>query len=754
MSDSAQNSNIKYINREYGFTFRPPFFDKFYEESKNGPPVTADNFPGKFIIGAGYDFSAINGALFCGENGSLWGIKVSYYDGKKWLDNEDFIRNMGIGCANTADGSFAHFSSGKLSVKWARYNDHSMACEISARARLRVRVIFYPAFRWFGELSIEGAYVKGRSPYVAIVPGEIELTDSYAVYTKRYQAVLSDEAGREYFMAQSYNKPNDSANGAFNEAIMEFIINPNQPRVYIYASIGGEDVLTGDVPRLDRIVRLIETAELRYGVNKTSGMGILGQATESMLNSIMWSRTYYPYLIDTLYSPARSALDNHFNITGYEENCAALLGCYAGRTESALQLRYTVEDRLMFMLSALHIFMRTPGKALFLRLLPRMQKLYQPSDSELIVTKDHTKNEVAYRWTDSPLKETGNAQPMYSLDLSCLKLLAFDVLERFLRFFDNKAAAKEYAKAYEDLKAKINETLWNDDKGCYKNRYLTGSWALHYGATSFYPLAAGAVDTPYKLSRMMNMLTNPKIFWGENLVPTLSKDDSEYGKKGKPAPSGEREPKYLQYRGSIVPHVNYIVYHGLVRYGLDQLAGELAFSGAKLWRAKGNSPNVENYGLYMPSGRRVRNKRFLSSTGNMLALIGIQELLDVEYLRSDLKTALRFGTFAEGNHSITNLRLLDKFYSIEVNEGVTTLLVNNQTLFEASGGRCAVRQFFENDEGCEFLIDAQYPLKVNLFLYKADRNRASGDYAVHFQVPQGKCKVIVRGKDVSVLRIF
>ncbi|GHU98743.1 hypothetical protein FACS1894211_02980 [Clostridia bacterium] len=753
MPETVQN--IRYINREYGFTFRPPFFDKFHEESRSGPQVGPDNFPGKFIIGAGYDYSAINGALFAGENGSLWGIKVSYYDGKKWLDNEDFIRNMGIGCANTADGSFAHFSSGPLSVKWARYNDRALALEISARKRLRVRVIFYPAYKWFGELSIEGAYVKGRSPYVAVVPGEIELTDAYAVYKGRYQAVLGDDEGREYFMAQSYNKPNDSANGAFNEAIMEFTINENQPRVYLYAAIGGEEVLTDDVPRLDRVVRLIETAELRYGVNKTTGTGTLGQATESMLNSIMWSRIYYPYLIDTLYSPARSALDDHFNITGFEENCAALLGCFAGKgTESAMQLRYTVEDKLIAMLAALHIFLHTPGKAMFIRLLPRMKKLYPVGDAELVVAKDHTQNEVAYKWTDSPLKESGNGQPMFSLDLSCLKLLAFDILERFLHFFEKEDEAKEYARAKEELRGKINETFWNDDKGMYKNRDVTGSWGRSYGATSFYPLVAGAVDTPAKLSKMMNMLTDPKIFWGENIIPTLSKDDRRYGKKGPPAPSGEREPKFLQYRGSIVPYVNYIVYHGLVRYGLDQLAGELAHSGARLWQARGNSPNVENYSLYLPNGRRVRKKRYLSNTGNMLALVGIQELLDVEYFREDLNLALRFGTFCKGNHSVTNLRILDKYYGIEVNEGTTTLLVNNQTLFEAAGGRCVVRQFVENDRGCEFLIDAQYPLKVNLFLYKADRNRATGDYAVHFSVPQGKCRVSVRGKDVSVLRIF
>ena len=46
---------MKYINREYGFTFRPPFFDRFHEEKTEGPPLTAENLPGRYIQGVGYD---------------------------------------------------------------------------------------------------------------------------------------------------------------------------------------------------------------------------------------------------------------------------------------------------------------------------------------------------------------------------------------------------------------------------------------------------------------------------------------------------------------------------------------------------------------------------------------------------------------------------------------------------------------------------------------------------------------------------
>ena len=102
---------MRYINKEYGFSFRPPFNDKFYEENQDGPPITEENYPGRYVQGVGYDYAAINGAMLVGKYGSMWGIKVCCFDGKKWLDNDDFVGSLSAGCANTVDGSFAHFAA-------------------------------------------------------------------------------------------------------------------------------------------------------------------------------------------------------------------------------------------------------------------------------------------------------------------------------------------------------------------------------------------------------------------------------------------------------------------------------------------------------------------------------------------------------------------------------------------------------------------------------------------------------------------
>lgn len=306
---------------------------------------------------------------------------------------------------------------------------------------------------------------------------------------------------------------------------------------------------------------------------------------------------------------------------------------------------------------------------------------------------------------------------------------------------------ERYAKARRDLVQVINDIFWNDEEGIYMERYVTGQWAHSYGANSFYPLIAGAVDTPQKLGALICNLTDTARFWGNYIIPTLSINNREYGQKGKPTNNGHRNPPFLQYRGSIVPYVNYIIYHGLCRYGLDEIAGMVAYKSARLWQNNEND-NVENYSLYLPNGKRYKSKEYLSAHGNMLAMIGLQELLDLEYFRPDLKTnSLRFGTFVEGNHSLSNLRMLGRSYSIEVNDLQTTLIVDDVSIFRGEGGKFVVRNFLDSSGGCEFMIDAHANVTVHLNM-PCDDKKSTVKY--FFIVPVGRSKVVADNGMVNI----
>lgn len=198
-----------------------------------------------------------------------------------------------------------------------------------------------------------------------------------------------------------------------------------------------------------------------------------------------------------------------------------------------------------------------------------------------------------------------------------------------------------------------------------------------------------------------------------------------------------------------MPYVNYIVYHGLKRYGLDELAAAVAQKSAALWAAN-ESDNVENYSVYLPKGKRARNDDYLSANGNMLALIGLQELIDIEYFRPDLKNAIAFGTFLGGTNSISNLKLLDHVYSVEVTDESTALIMDDINMFKGEGGKFVVRNFLlDGNGGGEFMVHAKQNISINLVLPSSNKKTVK----YFFIVPPGKSVVKAANGMVNITKI-
>ena len=134
-----------------------------------------------------------------------------------------------------------------------------------------------------------------------------------------------------------------------------------------------------------------------------------------------------------------------------------------------------------------------------------------------------------------------------------------------------------------------------------------------------------------------------------------------------------------------------------------------------------------------------------------MAAMGACSLIDVEYFRDDLKRAIRFGTTAKGEHNATNVTLFDKKYSITVRDTITYLVVDGKEKFTGEGGKFVVRQFYEKENYCEFLINAEANVKLTLrlpLMTPADKYTK-----VIFAVEAGKSKVVVSGAKVEVTRI-
>ena len=122
------------------------------------------------------------------------------------------------------------------------------------------------------------------------------------------------------------------------------------------------------------------------------------------------------------------------------------------------------------------------------------------------------------------------------------------------------------------------DTLWVEKRGYYLN-YRTDieRFSERRSPTLFYPLLAGAA-IPERAVRLIEHLRNPEEFWGEWLIPSISRDDPAFARQ-----------RY--WKGAIWPPLNFLTYLGLRNAGDHRTAGELARRSLDMflaeWRRKG-----------------------------------------------------------------------------------------------------------------------------------------------------------------------
>jgi hypothetical protein len=215
------------------------------------------------------------------------------------------------------------------------------------------------------------------------------------------------------------------------------------------------------------------------------------------------------------------------------------------------------------------------------------------------------------------------------LDLECLAKIAWEL------GLDDEGAAHHAAAA--DLRRRINEHLWDADRETYADRRWDGSFTPARTASHFLVLAAGVAPDD-RARRMVEHLTDPALFWGDFMVPTLSRDDPRFA-----------EQQY--WRGTIWPPINYLVHLGLARYGFDAEAAAVAERGARMFLEDRRRTGLcrENFDSRTGEGGGQRHQ----SWGPLFALTALEELVDITPW-----DGLRVGGLRpDGRAELTNLDL-------------------------------------------------------------------------------------------------
>ena len=215
---------------------------------------------------------------------------------------------------------------------------------------------------------------------------------------------------------------------------------------------------------------------------------------------------------------------------------------------------------------------------------------------------------------DLPLWEEAEWDPereilaMSAVDLCSYRALDLECMARIARILGDEATADRLDAERRRLVATMNRVLWSEAAGLYLDA-LPGGHSPRVAASNFLPLIAG-VPSARRARRMVGVLRDPARFWGEWVLPTISRDDPAFD-----------DQQY--WRGSIWPPMNYLVLQGLRRYGFDELAGELAWKGAFMFLADLRRTGFCRENFDARSGRG-RGHRF-QSWGPLFALGALEE---------------------------------------------------------------------------------------------------------------------------------
>jgi hypothetical protein len=338
---------------------------------------------------------------------------------------------------------------------------------------------------------------------------------------------------------------------------------------------------------------------------------------------------------------------------------------------------------------------------------------------------------------DSPLwdnalfnGETGTLA-LNCVDLSSLYALDAWCLSQMANVLNLKPDYEDYLAEYERVKDLVNAQLWNEREGFYFDRYWDGRFSTRKAASSFYPLLARIPD-PKRALRMLKHLLNPREFWGETVIPTISRDDIAFKDQG-------------AWRGTLQPVANYLVYQGLKVYGFDAAASEFADRSALLFLRSWENFQLSPEFFDARSGD-AEGDRF-AVRGPLFALLALEEYLD--FTPWD---GFRFGVLSPARKGrLSRVSIQGRRYDVSVSSSETLLRDEGRDIVEADGG-AVFRHFLYSEEEVSFEIKSLAPRDISIELLKKGKYQLSIDgvekeifkgKTADFEVPAGDHAVLV-----------
>lgn len=187
-------------------------------------------------------------------------------------------------------------------------------------------------------------------------------------------------------------------------------------------------------------------------------------------------------------------------------------------------------------------------------------------------------------------------------------------------------------------------------------------------------------------------LLNPKQFWGQYVIPTISRDDAAFQDQ-------------FYWRGDIWGPSNYLVYEGLNRYREDEVALQFAEKSYDLFMADWRAHQYTNEQYYAWGGSADGDKHY--TWGALLCLIPLEQYMD-----ETPWDGLRFGVLnPDSSGELSNYSWNHHGYDITIGPDRTAVERDGVIRFEANAG-VVVRNYELRPNRLSFTITTLRPTKI------------------------------------------
>jgi putative isomerase len=224
---------------------------------------------------------------------------------------------------------------------------------------------------------------------------------------------------------------------------------------------------------------------------------------------------------------------------------------------------------------------------------------------------------------NSPTHDEAEFDPetrtLTTYDVGLNSLLCFDAecLAVLARILGRSAEGEALEHRAEGHRLRIRDELWDGARGIFANRLRDGRFVKSVGPTSFFPLICGAASGE-QLPLLLQHLDNSATFAGAYPLPSVSRDDPAFGDNS-------------YWRGRIWPPLNFIVWHGLRRNGLDGRADRLAAESYTLFCASWERARLcpENYNADTGEALDQPDTEGFYGWGALMPMLGLTAITDV-----------------------------------------------------------------------------------------------------------------------------